>query len=146
MVPFGTAAMETGEWASGINDARLMSKMLNRPDASFRDDLVIRGLDDGVAAVWEEDASDSGRSGGGATTTVSVEEGYEERMRRNLEECAPWSKAAVSFRTATTLTPMAHNRIVALRREGWRRGFEYLEQAHVGESVCQHCARYILEG
>ena len=147
MVPFGTAALETGDWAAGVNDGALAKTYLDRPGASFRDDLVCRGLEDGVAAVWEGDAAPPPPSppppleGPAEAEEVT----YEERMRCGLEQCGPWSKAAVAFRTATTLTPFAHNRLVALRREGWRRGFEFIEQAHVGERVCAHCAQYILE-
>ena len=34
--------------------------------------------------------------------------------------------------------------LAALRREGWRRAFEWVEQAHLGRPVIEHAARYVL--
>ena len=40
---------------------------------------------------------------------------------------------------------MAHNKLPALRRDGWRRAFEWVEQAHEGEVVMEHAARFIVD-
>jgi len=64
-------------------------------------------------------------------------------MRRALERCG-WSKVACSWRSATTAAPIAHNKLPALRREGWRRGFEALEGADEGRPVMVHAADYLL--
>jgi len=42
------------------------------------------------------------------------------------------------------LNPLAHNKLAALRREGWRRGIEAVEAAHEGKPIMEHAARYIL--
>jgi hypothetical protein len=39
---------------------------------------------------------------------------------------------------------MAHNKLPALQREGWRRGMDMLERAHEGRPVMLHAAQYLL--
>jgi hypothetical protein len=39
--------------------------------------------------------------------------------------------------------PLAHNKLPALRRGGWRRAFELIEQAHEGRDVMEHAAAFI---
>jgi len=136
MVPFGTAAIENGCWGAGIDDALHASTFLNRPDASFRDALVCSGKRDGVAVIFDnKELPDTARE---ESST------FEEKMWRGLSS-VPWSKVAVAFHGTTTF-PFAHNKLPALRREGWRRGFEWIEQAQEGEGVMEHVAQYILSG
>lgn len=146
MVPFGTAAIESGEWGAGIGDARLADAFTQRSDGSvvFRDERVCAGDGDGVAVILDAAADGADARGGAAATPATAD--LEEQMRRGLAGCdAPWQKVGVRF-ADTNLLPFAHNRLPALRRPGWRRGFEWIEQAHRGREVMQHCARYIALG
>ena len=138
MVPFGTAAIESAEWGAGFRDARLADAFTQRLDGSviFRDDAVCSGVRDGVAVILVESAASA------APAAASADVDYEEQMRRALVMCAPWEKVGVSF-ASTRVLPFAHNRLPALRRPGWRRGFEWIEQAHLGRGVMRHAARYI---
>lgn len=136
MVPFGTAAIETAGWAAGVRDGALANEFTKRPSVQFRDDAVCRGAADGVAVVCEPPAEEPARRGSG--------DDLEETMRRGLSS-VQWSKVGVRFRNANTLLPMAHNKLPALRRDGWRRGFEWVEQAHEGEVVMEHAARFIVD-
>ena len=139
MVPFGTAAIEGAGWAAGVGDAtRAKYFYEGAPDLSFIDQSVCTGAADGVAVVRECAAE-----GGSGDQAGSAE--MEELMRRGLSSVG-WSKVAVAFRGATTLTPLAHNKLPALRRPGWRRAFEWVEQAHEGRVVVEHAVRYILDG
>lgn len=134
MVPFGTAAIETSGWGAGVNDAARARDFEAREGVVFVDRRVADGAADGVAIVCNAPAEHGpGLDGGGS----------EERMRRGLAACS-WEKVACSFRSASTLTPFGHNRLAALRREGWRRAFEWVEQAHLGRPVIEHAARYVL--
>ena len=50
-----------------------------------------------------------------------------------------------AWRSAGTATPVAHNKLAALRRpEGWTRGFEAIEATDEGRPVMAHAAAYIL--
>lgn len=137
MVPFGTAAIEVGGWSAGVGDAALSTRFTQRDDVSFRDASVCEGRADGVAVICEQAGFDS--DGGDRDLVI------EERMRRGLSSVS-WSKCAVGFRGVSTLLPMAHNKLPALRRDGWRRAFEFVEQAHEGAGVMQHCAEFIVAG
>ena len=65
-------------------------------------------------------------------------------MRAGLEGCG-WSKVGCAWASAGTATPVAHNKLPALRRpDGWRRGFEAIEGAHEGRPIMAHAAAYIL--
>ena len=140
MVPFGTAAIESGEWSAGLFDARLETGFTHRADGTvvFRDDRVCSGESDGIAAILDGELAPS-------PAAPSPDADYEERMRHNLALCAPWQKVGVRF-GSTKWLPFAHNRLPALRRPGWRRGFEWIEQAHLGRGVMTHAARYIALG
>ena len=143
MVPFGTAAIEAGDWGSGVNDATLASAFWGRSEGvRFRNEAVCRGTASGVAVVIDQRAKED------IVTVPMRADGadvYEERMRLGLSSVS-WSKVGVAFVGATTLLPMAHNRLPALRREGWRRALEYVEQANQGVDVMEHAAQYILQG
>ena len=165
MVPFGTAAIETGGWAAGIGDARLAQSFVQRGDATFRDERVCAGVADGVAVICEQPGGAADAVDAVADTAVAVEATeavvdaaiaaadataaaageYEDQMRAGLSSVS-WSKVGVGFRGASTLLPLAHNKLPALRRPGWRRVFEAIEQAHEGRELMDHCARYILDG
>ncbi len=69
---------------------------------------------------------------------------YEGQMRAGLSTVS-WSKVGVAFRSASTLTPLAHNKLPALRRDGWRRVFEWIEGTHEGQVVVEHAARFIVD-
>ena len=135
MVPFGTAAIEGGEYGAGIGDGRLARRFVNRPDASYRDESVCKGEASGVGVICEQRATIAGGEAGD----------YEEMMRSGLSTVS-WEKVGVGFKGATTFTPLAHNKLPALRREGWRRAFEWVEKAYEGTGVMEHCARFIVEG
>jgi hypothetical protein len=149
MVPFGTAAMEDAKlWGPGYADARRAADFLERPGTTFRDAAVLANQRDGVAVVLsppsgtrEEALSKTAAAVAAATATLTLEE----QMQRGLSS-AGWSKAAVSFRGATTFAPTAHNKLVALRRDGLRRALDWVEQSHAGEGVMEHVARYLLGG
>ena len=121
MVPFGTAAIEGGEYGAGIGDGRLARRFVNRPDASYRDESVCKGEASGVGVICEQRATIAGGEAGD----------YEEMMRSGLSTVS-WEKVGVGFKGATTFTPLAHNKLPALRREGWRRAFEWVEKAYEG--------------
>lgn len=142
MVPFGTAAIESGDWGAGYRDARHAQTFTQRDDGSlvFRDERVCSGESDGVAVILDTAAASPPAPPG-----ESASANYEEQMRLGLAACAPWQKVGVSFSSARVL-PFAHNRLPALRRPGWRRGFEWVEQAHLGRGVMRHAARYIAVG
>jgi len=55
-----------------------------------------------------------------------------------------WSKVGVGFSGVSSLMPLAHNKLAALQREGWRKVFESIEGAADGEPIMQHAAEYIL--
>ena len=66
-------------------------------------------------------------------------------MRAGLEGCG-WSKVGCAWASAGTATPVAHNKLPALRREGWRRAFEWVEQAQEGVPVMEDAARFVVGG
>ena len=63
------------------------------------------------------------------------EKDLEEAMRAGLQSY-DWSKVAVGFATANTIFPVAHNRLVALRREGWRQKVSRAERMTLGVCMC----------
>ena len=145
MVPFGTAAIETGRWGAGIRDEQLASDFYStgRAGIDFVDRRVCDGDEDGIAVVCEVPAEHA-RGDELADATPPDDATLEEAMRRGLSACS-WSKVAVSFRGATTASPLAHNRLPALRREGWRRPLQWVEQPQLGDPIMTHAARYILQ-
>ena len=147
MVPFGTAAIETDQWAAGIDDARLEQAFLQRDDGSviFRDERVCSGESDGVAVILDDEAASPPANGGLDRASPGTCPDLEEQMRAGLAMCGPWQKVGVRF-AGTQVLPFAHNRLPSLRRPGWRRGFEWIEQAHLGRPVMQHAANYIALG
>ena len=143
MVPFGSAAFEAKPWAAGIGDGKLVEAFTSREDATHRrlylNNAVCQGECDGVGIIIDAlpPASD------GADDDRGEMEGPAAIMARGLAACGPWSKVGVRFQSATTKLPMAHNRLAALRRPGWRRAFEFIEQAHRGKPIMEHCAKFI---
>lgn len=163
MVPFGTASIEldasgggTGSggdgdrWGAGIGDAaRAAAFARGGEGCTFYDEAVLTGRSSGICAVRtapqpqpspaqpREEESERQAHARLASTDP------EEAMRRALERCG-WSKVACSWRSATTAAPIAHNKLPALRREGWRRGFEAIEGADEGRPVMVHAAGYLL--
>merc|ERR1712232_526880 len=68
----------------------------------------------------------------------------EAAMAAELEACG-WSKFAVAFQNTGTWFPMAHNKIAAVRRDGWRRiAFSWLEGTEEGDELMGHIADCIL--
>ena len=147
MVPFGTAAFEDPDvWGAGCFDASRVAEFARRGSGqiSFADPAVLDGSADGIGAIRDV----PGRTDENmvAPTHNDGREGREEaRMRRELESCG-WTKVGVSFRTAGTFSPVAHNRLAALRRAGWRRVFAWIERAHEGRPVMEHCAQFLVGG
>lgn len=135
LVPFGTAAIEGGRWGAGVYDARHADDFLQPADGLvFVEPRVWAGEVDGIAAVREAGVSDAGGGGGPV----------QEAMVAGLNTCS-WSKVAVSFRGASTALPVAHNRLPALRRDGWRKAFSVLEKTHLGVPIMSDVARYVLQ-
>ena len=143
MVPFGSAAFEAKPWAAGIGDGKLVEAFTSLEDATHRrlylNDAVCQGECDGIGIIIDALLPASER----ADDDKEEMEGPEDIMARGLAACGPWSKVGVRFRSATTRLPMAHNRLAALRRPGWRRAFEFIEQAHRGQPIMEHCAQFI---
>lgn len=146
MVPFGTAAFEldaggAGRWGAGVGDAWRMAAWAEA--CEFCDSAVLAGEASGICGVRDvaprpPSASEEEAAGGGAA------DGWEEAMRAGLEGCG-WSKVGCAWASAGTATPVAHNKLPALRRpDGWRRGFEAIEGAHEGRPIMAHAAAYIL--
>ena len=131
-----TAAIEGGGYAAGLGDARFAQAFTQRADATYRAEAVCRGDADGVAIVCEPEPLAS------SAFSSDEEAPYEERMRRGLSSVR-WQKVGVRFRGASTLLPMAHNKLPALRRQGWRRAFEFVEQAHEGEGVMEELGEWM---
>ena len=155
MVPFGTAALESA-WGAGVGDGRRaeeLARLLLRPTGGQRagegaaaagvDEAALSGRADGLALVRQPgegllgpDGPEEWADGGG---------GPEDRMATELRS-AGWSRVAVSFRSATTALPMAHNKLPALKRDGWRAAIALIEGADDGTPVMQHAARWIVTG
>lgn len=143
MVPFGTAAFETAAasaatWTFGFRDSHLAHNFARAPGVRFVDESVLSGSRDGIAVVKED-------SPAGLDVRLSqvVAETREGRMAASINALG-WSKVGVIFRSAGRLSPLAHNRLPALRRDGWRRGIDALEQVHQGRPVMLHAAQYLL--
>lgn len=155
MVPFGSAAIETAPWGWGVDDEQHARAFASRAGVAFTDDAVVDGRKDGIGVVcearaeamrlprrrrqseWIDDENDDGGESGG----------LEELMRSGLHAHG-WSKVGIGFASATATSPLAHNRLVALRREaGWRQGFgEWVERTQEGAFVMADCAEYIAGG
>ena len=144
MVPCGTAAIlgeggGTGRrWGAGIGDASKeraaeLMRRCDRRSRAFVDEAVLRGEASGIGLVYEEPRSDEMGTGGDV----------EAAMSRALNACG-WSKVFCAWQSAAIL-PLAHNKLPALRREGWRRGFEVIERAGEGRVVMEHASRFLLE-
>ena len=141
MVPFGTAAMMGTPWGAGAADERYAAAF----EASRTTALTFPG---GRGFVDEGDAPspDGGRRGADAANVPwegATRLPWEERMRLGLR-AASWSRVSIRFDDVGTFAPLAHNRLPCVRRRGWRRAFEWVEQAHKGAPVVEHAARYLL--
>ena len=70
---------------------------------------------------------------------------YEERMAASLNKLS-WRKVGVRFdSTSGPRLPLAHNKLAALRREGWRRALlERIEGTSEGAAVMEHAAELLL--
>lgn len=150
MVPFGTAAIEGGDnWGEGYRDesmARRFAELACRRGGACVDEAVLRGDVDGIAVVAEyveqpahELDPPSKRAPGRPGSVPRMTADMSARLN-----AAGWSKVAVSFRSASTPMPLAHNRIAALRREGWRQLFEMVERTGQGRPIMDHAAAYIV--
>mmetsp|Transcript_60500 Transcript_60500/g.140922 ORF Transcript_60500/g.140922 Transcript_60500/m.140922 type:complete len:174 (-) Transcript_60500:29-550(-) len=135
MVPFGTAALEPS-WGAGFFDESAANAFLKRPDVQVLDSCALRRGCNGLAAVRRVESCRGG--------TVQQRAEDEKAMAASLDACG-WSKYAVTFRSTGTWFPMAHNKIAALRREGWRRwAFSWLEGTSDGDSLMGHIADAVL--
>ena len=67
-------------------------------------------------------------------------------MADGLNACG-WRKVGVRFdTTAGPRLPLAHNKLAALRREGWRRALlERIEGTSEGAAVMEHAAELLLQ-
>jgi hypothetical protein len=142
-VPFGTAAFETAAasasaWSFGFRDHHLAHHFARAPGVLFVDEQVLSGARDGIAVVKEELPAALDVSLGQIQSDTP-----EGRMAASIHSLG-WSKVAVAFRSAGLLSPLAHNKLPALRRDGWRRGIDALEQVHQGRPVMWHAAQYLL--
>mmetsp|Transcript_56761 Transcript_56761/g.130342 ORF Transcript_56761/g.130342 Transcript_56761/m.130342 type:complete len:374 (-) Transcript_56761:188-1309(-) len=135
MVPFGTAAIEADAWGAGIGDERAAKQFIHRPCSVTVDTGILGGRGSGVGMLLDVAPSSSI-----ATPQNGDLEGV---MAVQLNSCG-WTKVVCRFQGASTWMPMAHNKLAALRREGWRRVFEWIEQAHEGAPVMQHLANFII--
>eukprot|EP00933_Yihiella_yeosuensis_P068822 TRINITY_DN747_c1_g1_i3.p1 TRINITY_DN747_c1_g1~~TRINITY_DN747_c1_g1_i3.p1 ORF type:complete len:436 (+),score=115.25 TRINITY_DN747_c1_g1_i3:187-1308(+) len=143
MVPFGTAAFEPS-WGSGFQDEAMIEDFVKRSGATVLDESVLQRRQDGVAA--QVDTGSAPAVGGGAPAATSATSGNgdaEIEMAKCLSACG-WKKFAVGFANASTLFPMAHNKIAALSRDGWRKAaFSWIEGAEDGCKLMLHIANYI---
>mmetsp|Transcript_50955 Transcript_50955/g.159787 ORF Transcript_50955/g.159787 Transcript_50955/m.159787 type:complete len:382 (+) Transcript_50955:49-1194(+) len=142
MVPFGTAAIEPS-WGPGFSDEQNVESFLARPGVEVLSQPVLQRDADGLAARLQAPAADANREAEGEAAAGDGSSA-EAAMATSLEACG-WSKFAVAFRGTGTWFPMAHNKIAALRREGWRRyAFSWLEGTEDGDELMGHMADYIL--
>lgn len=146
MVPFGTAAIEgDGAWGAGCRDEALADAFARlRAPVRFMDERVASGEADGVAVIAETLRLDADAAAAAVQTALRQRTAFEAAMTTGLNS-AGWSKVAVAFRSAGTWTPVAHNRLSSLRREGWRRVFERVEQTALGEPIMAHAAEYLAD-
>eukprot|EP00445_Apocalathium_hangoei_P063440 CAMPEP_0204109966 /NCGR_PEP_ID=MMETSP0361-20130328/1611_1 /ASSEMBLY_ACC=CAM_ASM_000343 /TAXON_ID=268821 /ORGANISM="Scrippsiella Hangoei, Strain SHTV-5" /LENGTH=494 /DNA_ID=CAMNT_0051059813 /DNA_START=87 /DNA_END=1567 /DNA_ORIENTATION=+ len=144
MVPFGTAAFEPS-WGSGLLDEQSVSTLLRRPGIEVVDREVLERKSDGIALRWDVAASASDAASVRAMDDDDREAAQEVEMAANLERCG-WSKFAVGFRSTGTFFPMAHNKLAAVERSGWRKwAFSWLEGTTDGDSLMGEIAAYILD-
>ncbi len=174
MVPFGTAAVEPA-WGWGYADEERARDFERSPHAVYVNRDVCDGELDGIAVVCEVPAASPAEaraaSGAGGVDDRNGEQEQEQqqeqqqqeeqqqqagwerdapsaeaRMARGLGACG-WSKVGCSFSSVmgAMAPPLAHNRLAALRREGWRQGFGLLEQTELGEPFMEHAARFVLD-
>eukprot|EP00967_Tisochrysis_lutea_P063263 scaffold81534_cov31-Tisochrysis_lutea.AAC.2 len=141
MVPFGTAAFEEDStWSAGFRDSQLARQFAQARGVHFIDEDVLNGLRDGIAVMKEEPPVDAS-----ILKPVDQMDGTSEEKMAAAINAVGWSKVAIAFRSVGTFKPMAHNKLPALRRDGWRRGFEAIEGAQEGRPVMWHAARFLLE-
>ena len=158
MVPFGSAAIETGPWGCGIRDAQHARAFARSAGVRYSDEAVLDGMRDGIAVIRETRPVAPGRMRSPRRRRQSewIDDddfdpswartaGPEDSMRTGLHAHG-WSKVAVSFHSATTLSPLAHNRLVALRRDGWKQAIsESLERTQEGTFVMTDCAEWLTQ-
>ena len=112
--------------------------------ASFTDEKVLAGEADGIGVLWRRGArSTVGSSASTRAAGENSDDAVEAEMCNQLNTLE-WSKVGVGFSGASSLMPLAHNKLAALQREGWRKIFESIEGAADGEPIMQHAAEYIL--
>eukprot|EP00929_Paragymnodinium_shiwhaense_P056598 TRINITY_DN2832_c2_g1_i1.p1 TRINITY_DN2832_c2_g1~~TRINITY_DN2832_c2_g1_i1.p1 ORF type:complete len:227 (-),score=17.51 TRINITY_DN2832_c2_g1_i1:1184-1864(-) len=139
MVPFGTAAIEPS-WGAGIADEQSAARFLKQPGVTIIDETVISRKSSGLAA--RKDVPRTARSPD-EPADQELDDQLEAVMGDQLDSLG-WTKFAVGFNVAGTLFPMAHNKIAALRRQGWRKwAFSWLEGTSDGDDLMLEMARYI---
>ena len=154
MVPFGSAAMETKPWGWGVHDgdtsARALAGLRNHKGVALWERDVIDGTRDGIGVILETKAGEQLRLPRRRRQSEWIDDGKdgsiveEEIMRTGLHAHA-WSKVAVGFASTSAASPLAHNRLVALQRAGWKQGISrWVERAHEGAFVVRHCAEYLV--
>ncbi|CAK0839607.1 unnamed protein product [Prorocentrum cordatum] len=138
MVPFGTAAIEPA-WGAGLADEGRARGFAERGGAEPVAEAMQRRRD-GVAVRLRAARPVAPAS----PQPAGAEEQEEVSMARELEACG-WDKFAVAFSETGSLFPMAHNKIAALSREGWRQIlFSWLERTWQGEELMDDIASYVL--
>ena len=145
MVPFGTASIEPG-WGAGVADSWRMRNILERvgPTSLVQsDERVLAGEADGIGVVWARGESDDGTRPEMAQPRGVDGDEIEVEMCRQLNQLE-WSKVGVSFSGISSLLPLGHNKLAALKRTGWRKVFEKIEGAPDGEPIMRHAAEFIL--
>jgi len=113
--------------------------------ASFTDEKVLTGEADGIGVLWRRGTRSEATVPPSASMRAgeNIDDAIEDEMCNQLN-ALEWSKVGVGFSGVSSLMPLAHNKLAALQREGWRKVFESIEGAADGEPIMQHAAEYIL--
>ena len=129
-------------WGAGVCDAQHADAFLARDAVVRIDGAALDSANDHICVV-RESAGPRPADDNAAGVRHGVPDAAEEIMRQGLSSVS-WSKVVVSWRSAHTVLPVAHNRLVALRRSGWRRSFEWIERAHEGRPIMRGLSQYLL--
>ena len=129
-------------WGAGVCDAQHADAFLARDAVVRIDGAALDSAIDHICVV-RESAGPRPADDNVAGVRHGVPDAAEEIMRQGLSSVS-WSKVVVSWRSAHTVLPVAHNRLVALRRSGWRRSFEWIERAHEGRPIMRGLSQYLL--
>jgi hypothetical protein len=133
MVPFGTAAIDArrDDWP-GFADGPGVASGYGAPASAARRGPILFDVDVPPASSAAADAAAAWS--------------HEERMAASLNELS-WRKVGVRFdSTSGPRLPLAHNKLAALRREGWRRALlERIEGTSEGAAVMEHAADLLLD-